>query len=200
MCLTNLTSLNDNHYHGFELDAVKRMSHRWQVLGGLTIQRQKGLYCCAGASDEALYDTFSDPNYVINRKNSYLNNDATYIFKVDSTYELPWKIGSSVNFQHYTGYPFLPLGIFSGLNQGPETVVLQPAGQQRLPSVNMLNVRLSREFVMGDRWHVEPLIDFFNVTNAQTVTAWGQYFGSSYKIPGNTINPFLARFGLRFNF
>jgi hypothetical protein len=198
--VTNLTSLNDNHYHGFELNAVKRMSNHWQVLGGLTIQRQKGLYCCAGASDEALFDTFSDPNYVINRKNSYLNNDATYVFKVDSTYELPWKIGSSVNFQHYTGYPFLPLGIFSGLNQVSETVVLQPAGQQRLPSVNMLNIRLSREFIIGDRWHVEPLVDLFNVTNAQTVTSWGQYAGNSYKIPGNTINPFVARFGLRFNF
>ena len=198
--VTNLTSLNDNHYHGFELTAVKRMSNHWQVLGGLTIQRQKGLYCCAGASDEALYDNFSDPNYLINRENSYLNNDATYVFKVDSTYELPWKIGSSVNFQHYTGYPFLPLGIFGGLNQVSETIVLQPAGQQRLPSVNMLNVRLSREFTIGDRWRVEPLIDFFNVTNAQTVTAWGQYFGGTYKYPGNTINPFLARFGLRFNF
>jgi hypothetical protein len=197
--VTNLTALNDNHYHGFELNAVRRMSNHWQLLGGLTIQRQKGLYCCAGASDEALYDTFSDPNYLINRKNSYLNNDATYVFKVDSTYEFR-KIRSSVSFQHYTGYPFLPLGIFSGLSQGPETVVLQPAGQQRLPSVNMLNVRLAREFAIGDRWRVEPLVDLFNVTNAQTVTSWGQYAGSSYKIPGNTINPFLARFGLRFNF
>jgi TonB dependent receptor/Carboxypeptidase regulatory-like domain len=208
--VTNLTALNDNHYHGFELNAVKRMSNHWQILAGFTIQRQKGLYCCAGASDEALFDNFSDPNYVINRKNSYLNNDATYVFKIDNTYQLPWKIGSSVNFQHYTGYPFLPQAIFEqptapnqapqDFNQGPETVVLQPAGQQRLPSVNMLNLRLSREFVMNDRWHVEPLIDFFNVTNAQTVTAWGQYFGGTYKEPGNTINPFLARFGLRFNF
>ena len=64
----------------------------------------------------------------------------------------------------------------------------------------MLNARLSREFIIGDRWHVEPLIDFFNMTNAQTVTAWNQYAGSLYKTPGNTINPFLARFGLRFNF
>ena len=208
--VTNLTALNDNHYHGFELTAVKRMSNHWQVLGGLTIQRQKGLYCCAGASDDALFDSFSDPNYLINRKNSYLNNDATYVFKIDSTYELPWKIGSSVNFQHYTGYPFLPLGLFDqntqvgqppqGLNQGAETVVLQSAGQQRLPSVNMLNVRLSREFVMHDRLHIEPLVDLFNLTNAQTVISWGQYFGSTYKAPGNTINPFLARFGLRVNF
>ncbi len=200
--LTNIPQLDDNAYHGVEFDAVKHMSNHWQLLAGFTIQRQKGVYCCNGNSDDALSstDNVNDPNLNINRSNNYLNNDATYVFKVDSTYELPWKIGSSVNFQHYTGFPFQPQGVFTGLNQNSETVILQPAGIQRLPSVNLLNLRFSREFVVSDRWHLQPLVDLFNLTNGQTVVSEVQTVGPNYKFPTNTINPFLARFGLRFNF
>ena len=201
--LTNLPQLDDNaYYHGVEFDAVKRMSNHWQLLAGLTIQRQKGVYCCNGTSDDALTatDNVNDPNLNINRSNNYLNNDSTYVFKVDSSYEFPLKIRSSVNFQHYTGFPFQPQGIFTGLNQNSETVILQPAGVQRLPSVNLLNVRLSREFIFNERWHVEPIVDLFNLTNGQTVISEVQTVGPNYKFPSNTINPFLARFGLRFNF
>ncbi len=201
--LTNISELDDNAYHGVEFDAVKHLSHRWQLLGGFTIQRQKGVFCCAGSSDDAIFgDDFNDPNRDINRRNNFLNNDATYVFKVDSTYELPWKFKSSVNFQHYTGFPFQPTEVFSGpeLNQLSTTVILKPAGDLRLPSVNLLNVRFAREFVIGDRVHIEPLIDLFNLTNAQTVVSKVQTFGPNYLFPTNTVNPFLARFGLRVNF
>jgi len=172
------------------------------LLTGFTIQRQKGVFCCAGLSDDALNDDFNDPNRDINRRDNYLNNDATYVFKVDSSYELPWKFRSSVNFQHYTGFPFQPTQVFSGpeLNQLSTTVILQPAGILRLPSVNLLNVRFAREFVVRDRLRIEPFVDLFNLTNAQTVVSRVQTFGANYLFPTNTINPFLARFGLRVNF
>jgi Carboxypeptidase regulatory-like domain/TonB dependent receptor-like, beta-barrel len=201
--VTNISLLDDNAYHGVEITAVKRLSHKWQILGGFTIQRQKGVYG-RGFSDQATGDNFTDPNYDINRNNNYLNLDSTYVFKVDSTYELPWKIGTSVNFQHYTGYPLQPTETFSvpngqGVNVG-ESVILQPAGAQRLPSVNMLNLRLSREFAIRENWRLIPTVDFFNVTNAQTVIGEVTTFGGSYLYPYSTINPFVTRFGLRLTF
>src|SRR5579859_46631 len=201
--VTNIPLLNDNAYHAVEFTAVKRLSHKWQILGGFTVQRQKGVYG-RGYSDQAVGDNFNDPNYDINRNGNYLNLDATYVFKVDSTYDLPWKIGTSVNFQHYTGFPIQPTDTFSVLNGQDtpigESVILQPAGIQRLPSVNMLNLRLSRDFTLNERWHLIPTIDFFNVTNAQTVIGEVTTFGSSYLYPYSTINPFVTRFGLRFTF
>src|SRR3989441_8268156 len=206
--VTNIPRLDDNAYHGVEFTAVKRLSNKWQLLGGFTIQRQKGVFS-RGYSDQAYSDNFTDPNLDINRGNNYLNYDATYVFKVDSTYELPWKFGTSVNFQHYTGFPIQPTQTFggypnSGLTQFSETVILQPAGVQRLPSVNMLNLRFSREFVLNDRWHVQPAVDFFNLTNAQTtiaeVTQFSAPTGGSYLKPSLAINPFVTRFGLRFTF
>jgi carboxypeptidase family protein len=214
LLVTNVPQLDDNSYHAVEFTAVKRLSHKWQILGGFTIQRQKGVFG-RGFSDEATSDNFTDPNNDINRKNNYLNLDATYVFKVDSTYELPWKFGTSVNFQHYTGFPIQPTATFSvpdgnitAAHPNPdifsETVILQPAGIQRLPSVNQLNLRFSREFVLNDRWHLTPTVDFFNLTNSQTtiseVTQFTPPNGGIYLKPSLAINPFVTRFGLRFTF
>jgi hypothetical protein len=207
--ITNFSQLDDNAYNAVEFTAVKRLSNKWQVLAGFTIQRQKGTYG-RGFSDEATGDNFTDPNNNINRYNNYLNLDSTYVFKVDSTYELPWKFGTSVNFQHYTGFPIQPTATFSVPDgQGipiSESVILQPAGIQRLPSVNQLNLRFSREFVFGDRWHLIPTVDFFNLTNSQTVISEVTQYtigvpnGGSYLKPSLAINPFVTRFGLRFTF
>lgn len=205
--VTNISQLDNNSYNAVEFTAVKRLSNKWQVLGGFTIQRQKGTFG-RGFSDEATADNFNDPNNNINRQNNYLNLDSTYVFKLDSTYELPWKFGTSVNFQHYTGFPIQPTETFNvpdgqGVNIA-ENVILQPAGIQRLPSVNQLNLRFSREFVVNERWHLTPIVDFFNLTNSQTtiaeVTQYTPPTGGFFLKPSLAINPFVTRFGLRFTF
>jgi hypothetical protein len=212
--VTNFSQLDNNSYNAVEFTAVKRLSNKWQVLAGFTVQRQKGVYG-RGFSDEATGDNFTDPNLDINRNNNYLNLDSTYVFKVDGTYDLPWKFGTSVNFQHYTGFPIQPTETFSipdgnitSTHPKPdifnETIILQPAGIHRLPGVNQLNLRLSREFVFNDRYRLTPTVDFFNVSNSQTVisevTQYTAPGGGSYLKPSLAINPYVTRFGLRFTF
>ncbi|HVB85315.1 MAG TPA: TonB-dependent receptor [Candidatus Dormibacteraeota bacterium] len=199
--ITNISALDTNTYNGVEFTATKRLSQNFQLLTGFTIQRQRGVYG-AGGSDEALGDNFNDPNLNINRQNNYLNMDSTYVFKLDGTYNLPKGFALSANFQHYTGFPIRPTAFFQGpeLAQGNEIVALLPAGAVRYPSVNLLNLRVSREFAIGDRIHVEPLIDLFNITNAQTVVSENTFVGPGYLQPSNTVNPFLARIGMRVTF
>ena len=93
------------------------------------------------------------------------------------------------------------------LNQGSEQIILRPAGGVRLPGVNLLNLRLARDFKVRDRLTVKPLIDLFNLTNQQTLinvnATLPSTFGdpsSTYLKPINTINPFIARIGLRVDF
>jgi hypothetical protein len=54
--------------------------------------------------------------------------------------------------------------------------------------------------VFSEHYHLIPTVDFFNVTNAQTVVGEVTTIGGSYLFPFNTINPFVTRFGLRFTF
>src|SRR5260370_23763971 len=105
--VTNIPQLDDNSYHAVEFAAVKRLSHKWQILGGFTVQRQKGVFW-RGFSEEATGENLTDPYNDINKRNNYINLDATYVFKVDSTYQLPWKFRNNVNFQHYTCFPNQP--------------------------------------------------------------------------------------------
>ena len=200
LMITNVGLLNDNSYNAVEFTAVKRFNRKWQVLSGFTIQRSKG-FLPGGTTTN-----YNDPNVLINRKNSILDYDSTYVFKVDATYQAPLGIASSVNFQHYSGYPLdpnygVPSNFFNvGLPQGGVTVNLEPRGQQRLSGVNMLNLRLSRPTKVSERITVEPLVDFFNLLNANTVVGVATSYGPNFMRPVDMLNPFIARFGLKVTF
>ena len=198
--VSNVPDLDHNSYHGLEFTAVKRLSSHWQILTGFTIQRTKGVFSTAFNNGSGA-DDFNNPNKNINRANSYLDFDAPYVFKLAGTYELPLGLTSSVNFQHVTGYPFQPQTVFSGpeLNQGNETVILQPAGQTRLPSVNLLSLRLSRPIKIRESVNIEPIVDLFNLTNANTVVSESNFVGS-LRQPSDVLHPFMAKFGLRLTF
>ncbi len=197
--LQTIPELNTNHYNGLEFTVQKRMSSGWQVLAGYTLQQQKGTYY-RGSSDD-----FNNPNNEINRANSILNYDATNIFKVNSNYTFPKRIETGVTFQHYTGYPVDPIfgppqAVYENLNQGQVTVIALTQGKLRLPGINILNVRISRPSTIKGRVQLEPIVDLFNITNANTVTDQVSTFGSSYLQPTNQLNPFIARFAMRLTF
>lgn len=197
--VTNIPALDNYRYRGVELTATKRLSHRWQVLAGLTIQRTTGDY--GNGTPNAIYDDFNDPNQNINRGGNYLFLDSTYVWKVNGTYNFPLGISASMSFQHYTGYPIRPTDVFTGLNQGEENVALEVAGPIRLPAINLLDLRIARpiDFKEG-KLHLEPICDLFNLTNANTVTSEVSSYGPAYLEPTNVLNPFVARFGLRLSF
>jgi hypothetical protein len=197
--ITNIPELNTNHYNGLEFTVTKRMSKGWQVLAGYTLQQQKGAYT------RGLTDDFNNPNNEINRKNSILNYDATQMFKVLSNYTLPKSFAVGLNYQHYTGYPLdpnngPPTAVFENLNQGQVSVIGETIGNIRLPNVNIVNLRLSRPTHLGERFNLEPIVDLFNIANSNTVISEVPTGGNSFEKPTNQINPFIARFALRFSF
>jgi hypothetical protein len=197
--ITNIPELNTNHYNGVEFTVTKRMSKGWQVLAGYTLQQQRGTY------RRGLTDDFNNPNNEINRANAILNYDATQMFKVLSNYTFPKSFNVGLNFQHYTGYPLdpnngPPTAVFENLNQGQVSIVGEQIGKIRLPNVNIANLRLSRPTHLGERFTLEPIADLFNIANANTVISEVPTGGSSFRQPTNQLNPFIARFGLRFSF
>ena len=205
---TNVPLLNNNAYHAVEFTGQKRMSDRWQLLAGFTVQRKKGQYPGGlGGID------FNNPNQLINTANSILDYDSPYVVKIDTTYVMPWNVSFSANFQHYTGYPLdaqsgaPPQALFDiQMNQGPVTVPIIRRGTIRLDPVNLLNLRFSRPTKVTERIQLEPIVDLFNVTNSNTVTQKVSFYGPDFLRPadenGNPgiLQPFIARFGLRLTF
>jgi hypothetical protein len=190
--ITNIPALDDNHYNGIEINTVKRLARHWQVLAGFTAQRDRGTY------GNALSDNFNDPNLGINRTNALLDQDSTYVAKISGTWEAPFGISLSPNYQYYTGFPLLPTNVFTGLNQGSETINLMPRGAIRLPNVSVLNLRISRPIRFREvKMGLEPIADLLNVTNNEPITAENTSYGANYLRPTTLVNPFVARFALR---
>jgi Carboxypeptidase regulatory-like domain len=188
---TNNPLANNNHYNGVEFTLTRRLTGRWSALVGLTIQSDKGTQ--TGGD-------FNDPNLNINRFGS-IDQDVPYVVRADVTYKLPYKIQASVNFQHETGSPILPTNSFNvGLNQGSETVNLEPNGNLRYPSVNDTNIRVARVTPIGERFTLETNCDLNNLFNVSPTTAETVTYGTAFLKPSTFLGPFIARFGMKLSF
>jgi hypothetical protein len=181
---TNNPQANNNHYNGLEFDITRRLVGRWSALVGITFQSDKGT---ATAGD------FNDPNLNINRFGS-IDQDLPFVVRADFTYKLPWKIQTSVNFQHETGMPIQYTANFTGLNQGTESIKIEPNGYARYPSVNDTNLRVGRVTPLGERFKLETDCDLFNLFNVAPTTAEAVAFGSTFQKPTTFLGPFIARF------
>jgi len=201
---TNFPRLDDNAYHGVEFNAAKRFSRNYQMLAGFTIQRKRGTNFTVTSDD--LYN----PNKDIFRTNAILDMDATHVFKLSGTYDLPKGATVSANFQHYTGYPFQATNIYrSGTNaagqmvnlkQSSVTVPIEPLGAERYDPVDLLNLRFGYNRRISERYRVSPSMDLDNVFNTNTVTSANAAWGPSFKKPVSFVGQRLVKFGLRIEF
>ena len=83
-------------YNGVDLNFRKRLSHRWMIMGGVSLGQNEGdIY--GGNSD------LNNPNFAFRR--GVLATDVPRIFKASGLYELPYAISLSGSLQYYTGQP-----------------------------------------------------------------------------------------------
>jgi hypothetical protein len=149
-------------YNGLEISATKRFSKRWQMLVGYTRSKNKQ----TGTSLEA------SPNFLINADGNLTATgyaDKPNQFKVTGSYVLPFQdILIAGNFRSSSGPP-----VTRQISQrlafgGNQTINLEPLGSHRLPTLNTLDLRVSKIFRFGTR-EITAGADFYNVTNANTV-------------------------------
>jgi len=202
--LTNSRALN-NDFRGLDINFDRRITQRWMLFGGVTVSRFRGAwYGDVNSAGPATLDDLNNPNNSINRL-GLLATDATVLFKLGGTYELPWHVVFSSNFQHASGYPeyasySVPTSV--GLIQGSQNVYVQPNGFKRLPSVNLWDVRIAKIITLKDRWKIQPEFDIYNLNNSGAVTAVNQSTNSLalFLNPTNVLSPRLFKVGLKVDF
>src|SRR5579864_4949775 len=100
--LTNSRSLN-NDFRGLDINFDRRLGQRWMVFGGVTVSRFRGAwYGDVNTAGPTALDDLNNPNNNINRL-GLLATDATVLFKLGGTYNFPWHVVFSSNFQHASG-------------------------------------------------------------------------------------------------
>ena len=182
---------NDNDwadYNGVEVTWTKRYSKGWQMMGGLTIQKRWG-----GMGGDP-----GNPNNLIFPE-GIIGSESTYVFKVLGSYQLPYDIMFSGNFNHMKGYPLsLRLYVY-GLNQGRFYVRPEERGESRMDNVTLLDFRATKIFNVSD-YKFEVMVDLYNALNDNTPTSQNTTVGPSLFEPRNIMTPRIIRLGVRFTF
>ncbi len=210
----------DTTYNGVEFTASKRMSHRWQMVAGLTVGRNKGGLNTSAASGQATTITGStnagdlnDPN-MTRFATGIVGNDSPVAFRLSGSYTAPGEIQVAGSLVSNGGYPYVSTytvtraafpslctaNCGTGLVRSSQVVILADRGDERLPAVTLVDLRVSRAFRFGAR-RISPQFDIYNLFNRyepQGVGTGAQ--ATSYLIPTSIVPPRIMRIGFSVDF
>jgi hypothetical protein len=181
------TRVNDSQldasFKSFEIAASKRFSHKWQAMASYSRTQIHAPGANAGAS----------PNQQINT----LNNSVEWSSKVAGSYQMPFEVLASVNYEIRSGAPLQRTVLMSGGTTIPTlAVAVDPLGSRYYDNLHLLDGRLRKDFHIHSNHKAGIGVDVFNLLNKNTVTSVTTRSGATYGVvttaPGNTATlPFL---------
>jgi hypothetical protein len=188
----NYPELNTN-YNGADLTINKRMSRRWMALGGVSFGRTRGdIY---GTSD------LNNPNFAF--RNGVIGNDVPYSIRLSGAYQAPYQISVSATAQRTAGFPENTTVLVGGntvtLTQVTQSIVVEPRGTTRLPTINSFDMSIRKTWRRGS-FSVEPVVDLYNLGNAATILSRITQLGPTYGNAATIQRGRLIRAGVNVNF
>ncbi len=199
--LTNADGL-ESDYDGVQFSVNKRMSNRWQMLAGLTLQRHEG-FAHEGTFTNPLPSgntDFNNPNWRLNRDGSAIFTDIPWTFTLSGSYQFPYDFSLSGKYTARDGDPLVRTLVVSGLPQGSDTVWVQPRGEDRTETVSkFVDIRFARRFALGAS-RIEGSVDVFNLLNANHVLLQNEGIGTTWGRPSRILAPRIIRFGVTARF
>jgi hypothetical protein len=165
-----VTSPEHQDYSGVDLTLNKRYSDRWQAAVALTVQTNP-VYSNAGSDNPTGNEFFEG-----------LSQVPGWIFKASGSYQFPWGIMASGNFNmNQGGVRSLsidgPGEVYGGVDSDGEldpieydTLNFQDVNEVRYDAAPILDLGLHKTFTIGsERFRLKVMADMFNVLNANTV-------------------------------
>jgi len=210
-------------YTGLEFTISKRLSDKWMLDGSISYMHQKAKWGDAYVNETnfwALHNAEYAP---------YLGESAgrigQYIFtpwtlKLEGLYQLPMDFNVSFTFNARAGHVvphYMTIVDYTWDNTVYNSVVayLDVFGRQRMATFYQLNLRLEKMFKLGNAGRLYLMADGFNILNSSIINRrYDRYEGTLYVYEDHTtfvpyvnnykvneiMNPFIARFGIRFQF
>lgn len=147
-------------FNSVEFAIAKRLSNGWHAMASYSATKKNLPF---GTVDPVS----SDPNAEFNTA----DNTWTKIGKVNASYLLPWGVNLSANFESRNGDPWQRSVLVTGGRTIPSLVVnVEPVGTRQLPTINLLDMRVDKQFQLARGHKVSVRINVFNVVNADTPT------------------------------
>jgi len=187
-------------YNTVEFGVTKRMSDHWQMVSGFDWTKRN------------LSSLFSeDPNIVAWNSN---NTQTTgWTFKASGSYLFNHGVMVAFFYNAMKGEPYARFFTVTEqylkladpnragpLVQGNMTIVAEKAGTYYLPAINLINMRVQKEFVIKETQRLHLMLNVFNLAGAKTVTGVNQYTGTFFNEPTASIAGTVVRFSTRYTF
>jgi len=189
----------DHTYKTIEVVGTKRLAQGWQFMASYTATKVNIPF---GAGNPPLA---FNPNAEINAANQTWE----WTGKMSGSYAFPYEILASANFEHRSGTPQARQVLFTG-GQAIRSIVLnvEPTGSLRLPSTNVLDLRVGKRFSVGTGRTLELRADVFNALNVNTTKIRNVRSGATFLIPttvfgsatGSIVEPRILQLGASFFF
>jgi carboxypeptidase family protein len=197
--ITNVDVL-ESDYDGLLLSFNKRMSNRWQLLGGVTLQQHEGFAHDGTFTNPGASTDLNNPNFRLNRAGSAIFTDIPWTFGLSGSYQLPWDMTVSGKYSSADGGPLTRTITLAGQPQGSETLWVQPRGVDRAERVTkFIDMRFMKRF-RAQTTRVEATVDIFNLLNANHVTGQNEAVGQTIGRPSRILTPRIVRLGATVRF
>lgn len=192
------------YYRALELSATKRFSDRYQFIASYVYSSLIGNYEGLFRNDNGQ----ADPNItslfdlVSLLENTYgrLPNDRPHQFKLDGSYEWPFKLLTSLSFRAQSGIPISAL-IPHPIYGDDEGFLVQRGSVGRTPFTTNLDFGAYYPIVFSENRQLRFQLDWFNILNYQRAIRVDESFLTSSGVTGveDIANPFF-RTGTIFQF
>ncbi len=193
--LRNMPAL-DHANTTLEATVVKRFSNKWQLLAGWDYLFRKVWTTADVATD--LNGIPENPNTL---KYNAGQHFGTWHVKTMATYQAPYGLKTSVVWRAAKGEAHGRRWNSPRLNQGVVNLTIEPIGTYFMDNVKLLDFRVEKSFTVSERWgKIAAMFDWFNVLNSSAVTGVTDLTGLSFQRPTRTIEPRIARLGLKYTF
>ena len=187
--VTSLDILKSD-YNGVAFQLQKRLSNRWQILGGATFSSHKGVV----HSPPRDGTDWNNPNRLINRENGSILTDLPWVVNFAGSYQAPWDIQLGWNYRARAGNPLVATARATGLVQGSESIYAYERGDERTEAVSQLLDFNVRKMVNVGEARFEVGVDAANIFNTQPALSLNTSFGSRYLSPTRRLTPRIIRF------
>ena len=193
-----VTSPSYQDYHGVDLTLTKRYSDRWQAAVAVTIQKNP------------VFSDASRTNPTGAEFTEGLSQVPGYILKASGSYEFPWAIMASGNFNmNQGGVRSLTIDGPGDVYGGPDdtvtydTLSFQSVDSERFDAAPLLDLAVHKTFRLGsERYRLKLMLDMFNVLNKNTILSYSSNNVSrlSSLAPDQILPPRVFRIGARIEF
>jgi hypothetical protein len=179
---------HENFYHSVEVAAQKRLSNRWQLVTSVLATHRNAWR--------------SGPPVTPNEAGFYPKTKHwEWSYKLAGSYDFPYAIQAAATFTSQSGDVWAREARFTtGLvRSGSLVLLMEDPASNRLPTQNLLNVRVEKRQKIGPGF-ASFQFDLFNITNTNVELGVTARSGSSFGRITSIVPPRVVRLGVSYKF